>query len=176
MLQLLSAQLRRHEHSAQGVAVERSFAQYAAFAFVWAFGGELRPAARERFEAAVMSYVKQLSPDFPTTDGTTMFDHYPDGRGGYLRFRAQPPQRATVLLPTVGQLAVLVPTAEVEAVGHLLQLLIAQGGSVLLSGEVSTATCACACASPATITSASAPLCSLPPSSKKNNWKSSSSV
>ena len=74
MLQLLSAQLRRHEHSAQGVAVERSFAQYAAFAFVWAFGGELRPAARERFEAAVMSYVKQLSPDFPTTDGTTMFD------------------------------------------------------------------------------------------------------
>ena len=83
MLQLLSAQLRRHEHSAQGVAVERSFAQYAAFAFVWAFGGELRPAARERFEAAVMSYVKQLSPDFPTTDGTTMFDHYPDGRGGY---------------------------------------------------------------------------------------------
>ena len=46
MLQLLSAQLRRHakDNKHGEVPVERVFPQLVAYAFVWGFGGELHPA------------------------------------------------------------------------------------------------------------------------------------
>jgi hypothetical protein len=71
-------------------------------------------------------------PDLPTSVGT-IFDFYPDGRGGYRKWEGQPlpstpPNGADALPPAAGQLAVLVPTAEVLAVGHNTQLIVAQGG------------------------------------------------
>ena len=55
MLQLLSAQLRRHakDNKHGEVPVERVFPQLVAYAFVWGFGGELRPAERGRFQASI---------------------------------------------------------------------------------------------------------------------------
>ena len=59
----------------------------------------------------------------------------PASQGNYKTWQSTPPTRSVHLAASAPALALLVPTAEVLAVGHVAQLLLAQGGSLLLSGE-----------------------------------------
>ncbi|KAL1500534.1 hypothetical protein AB1Y20_013190 [Prymnesium parvum] len=134
MLHLLSSIVRLHDHGSDSGPFVKVFDRYVVFSYIWAFGGDLPIARRNRFEPIGRKFIEAYIKDFPPA--VSLFEFLPESRGAYLR-----PEQSELhpmlmpLAPLSPELPLFAPTSQAAICSFLLQVLTAENRNVLITGE-----------------------------------------